>query len=223
MKKLLIIVLIASSFVFYYFLTSEIEGQNVLVSRVIDGDTIVVNDLRARLKGVNAQEKGLIFSKEAENFLISRLENKSVRIERLGEDRYGRILVYIFDEGNVNLDLVKEGYAHAYFYEADKYSIKLDKAEDEARLNGRGLWRQSSNYGCLKILEFDYVSEGGEKLVLENHCSGFDVIIKDEATHIFEERIEKGFWEKDFEKIWNDDGDKLFIWDSEGLVLYYEY
>ena len=49
------------------------------------------------------------------------------------------------------------------------------------------------------------------------------VIIKDDATHIYREILPEGKWEKSFDKIWNDAGDTLYIWDEEGLLMFYRY
>jgi len=58
-------------------------------------------------------------------------------------DRFGRLLryVYLADGTMVNLELVRQGYAHASSYPPDvKHQALLNRAEREAREAGRGLW-----------------------------------------------------------------------------------
>lgn len=90
------------------------------VTRVIDGDTFVVNLLgieeRVRLIGVDTAELRLKQpgAQEAADYLEEQLRWRQVRLE-LGDqsrDRYGRILAYAFIDGaDVGLDLLMEGHA----------------------------------------------------------------------------------------------------------------
>jgi len=108
----------------YEFLDEKITGlieesDMVVVQRVIDGDTIVVdNDTHVRLLGINTPEKGEKYYKEAKEFLEMVSLNKTIKL-KYGKDKtdlYGRTLAYIFmDDANVNKDLVDEGYANLYF------------------------------------------------------------------------------------------------------------
>ena len=71
-KNLLLILLFLVSGLFYYSITgnSTLEVQNAVVQRVIDGDTLVLEDQRkVRLKGINTPEKSTIYFEEAKNFL----------------------------------------------------------------------------------------------------------------------------------------------------------
>lgn len=127
------------------------------VSRVVDGDTLVVSrggkDEKVRLIGVDTPESVdprkpvQCFGAEASRYAKSLLEGRSVRLEAdasQGErDRYGRLLAYVFleDGTNVNLELVRQGYAHEYTYRLPyRYQAEFKAAEREAREAARGLW-----------------------------------------------------------------------------------
>lgn len=122
----------------------------IKVTRVIDGDTIVLENGKVlRYIGIDSPEtrgrKGMeCYAMEAENANKKLVLGKQVRLEKdVSEtDRYGRILRYVFvGKIFVNEYLVKEGYAKAVSYPPDiKYQDKFRKAEKYARQNNKGLW-----------------------------------------------------------------------------------
>ncbi len=133
----------------------EASGS-ALVTKVIDGDTIIVDDkFTIRLIGIDTPETvdprrpvGC-FGKEASNETKSLLSNQRVILEKdvSDTDKYSRLLRYVFlplEEGKllfVNDYLVREGFAKVYTYPPDvKYNEQLREAEKEARENNRGLW-----------------------------------------------------------------------------------
>lgn len=135
-----------------------IEGDKVLVSKVVDGDTIVLADGRTvRLIGIDTPETvdprrpvGC-FGKEASNEAKSLLSGKEIILQKdVSEtDKYKRLLRYIFlplENGQmlfVNDYLVREGFAKVLTYPPDvKYNEQFRQAEKEARENKRGLWQK---------------------------------------------------------------------------------
>ena len=81
------------------------------------------------------------FGARSKNFLNRLLYEKNVTLIAQGEDRYGRVLGNIFsDELNVNMLLVKFGFAWVYDRYAENSS--LYKHQDQAKLDKLGLWRQ---------------------------------------------------------------------------------
>ncbi|MBW2217956.1 MAG: thermonuclease family protein, partial [Deltaproteobacteria bacterium] len=96
------------------------------VVRVYDGDTIKAVgydiEIKVRLVGIDAPETskgkrkaGQPFGRKAEKYLARLVLNKTVDIKGYGSDRYGRILAEIYiDDKNVNLEMVKTGYAEVY-------------------------------------------------------------------------------------------------------------
>jgi micrococcal nuclease len=131
-------------------------GQNFyLCTRVIDGDTIIVNiegkKEKVRLIGVDTPEtvhpnKPVeYFGKEASEFTKKMVEGKKVRLEYDWQkrDKYGRLLAYVFltDGTFLNAEIIKQGYGFAYTKYPFKYLDEFRRYEREARENGRGLWR----------------------------------------------------------------------------------
>lgn len=133
-----------------------IEGERVMVTKVVDGDTIVVNeDTTIRLVGIDTPETvdprrpiGC-FGKEASNKVKTLLTGKIVILEKdVSEtDKYNRSLRYVYlplEDGRtlfVNDYLVREGFAKVYTYPPDvKYNEQFREAEKEAREGKRGLW-----------------------------------------------------------------------------------
>jgi micrococcal nuclease len=127
--------------------TSSTSPDTVYVTRVIDGDTIVLsNGNHVRYIGIDCPEMDTEepFAREATQANRDIVEGKIVRLEKdtSETDRYGRLLRYVYI-GNkfVNLELVRLGLAEAKDYPPDtKYKIFLDAAEAEAKLAGRGMW-----------------------------------------------------------------------------------
>ena len=84
---LLITLLLAINFFYFSSLDSVIEKESVIVSRVIDGDTLVLKDGRTlRLLNINSPEKNSPLSKSSTDFLRY-FENKSIEIEITGQDK----------------------------------------------------------------------------------------------------------------------------------------
>jgi len=227
LKYLIIAILMLSSGIFYYGITgyavTEMTGE--IVSRVVDGDTLELTcGQKVRLKGINTPEKSMMWSLEAEEFVRDLVENKSVEIESFGFDMYGRILAYVFVGGkNLNAEILERGLGTLYYYEKDLHYEELRRAEEFARLNEIGLWKESSNADCLEIVEFK--TDEPEKLVLENRCDyKLEIMFKDDATHIYEAVIvANANFEKEFSHIWNTDGDSIYVYDAEGLLIFYRY
>jgi micrococcal nuclease len=132
-------------------------AANATVEWVVDGDTIDVTvdgrEERVRLIGIDTPESVAhdrpveCFGPEAKARLAELLPaGTEVRLERDVEarDRFGRLLAYVFrsaDDAFVNRLLVAEGYAESRPFEPNlARQGELDRAEDDARQAGRGLW-----------------------------------------------------------------------------------
>lgn len=125
------------------------EGEVVDVARVIDGDTIELqNKKNVRLLGIDAAElsKNECFAQEAVSFLRSLIEGKQILVKgdtlNSNKDKYGRLLRYVFIDGqNMNELLLREGYVYYY----DRYPIELREefaeAENQAKNTRKGLWK----------------------------------------------------------------------------------
>jgi endonuclease YncB( thermonuclease family) len=120
------------------------------VVRVFDGDTVeVVRDpgpeggrterLRIRLHGIDAPERGQPWSRRAREALARRALGKSVRINAVDTDRYGRTVGELYaDDVCVGCELVRDGHVWVYrHYTDDRLLLAL---EADARAARRGLW-----------------------------------------------------------------------------------
>jgi endonuclease YncB( thermonuclease family) len=124
------------------------------VARVIDGDTVVLDDgTRVRLIGVDTPELARDgrpaepLADEATRFTRRFIDSASgrVRLERDGDliDRYGRALAVAWvDQRMLNEALVLKGLARARteFNYSEALKQRLRAAEAEAKAAGRGLW-----------------------------------------------------------------------------------
>ena len=128
------------------------EDRAHLVDRVIDGDTIVIeDDIRIRLIGVDAPEQGECYYQEAKDALIRLVEGKYVTIEKdvEGLDDYGRLLRYVFvvekssilDNTPVNKYMIEKGYTGLLSININReYWGILEYARNQARLKNIGIW-----------------------------------------------------------------------------------
>jgi len=227
------------------------ESKTTYVERVIDGDTIVVeNDIHVRLLGINTPEKGEKYYREAKDFLGMVTLNKTIKLEygKDKTDKYGRELAYVFVNGaNVNKEMVDEGYANFYFPSGkDKYYISFVKAWEHCLTNNKYLCEKSKDKcaDCIELTEFNYKNQ---EIIFYNKCDlACDLTnwnIKDEGRKHFsfgnfilgsnkEAGIIVGnntntkdilYW-KNEDYVWTLTGDSLFLRDKEGkLVLWNNY
>ena len=118
------------------------------VAKVVDGDTLVINGTRIRLEGIDAPEAGQTCKRrllgawacgtEATNALAHLVQDKQVRCEPRGLDKYGRTLAVCFlDQQDVNAWMVRQGLAWAFI----KYSTSYVKEETEAKSLRIGVWQ----------------------------------------------------------------------------------
>ena len=128
-------------------------GSLRTVERIRDGDTIVLEGGEVvRLIGVDTPEtvhprKPVEhFGKEASEFTRSLTVGKRVSLESDAQtapkDRYGRTLAYVRlpDGRMLNLEIVRQGYGHAYVERPFSRMEEFRAAEREAREAERGLW-----------------------------------------------------------------------------------
>ena len=118
------------------------------VTRVIDGDTIVIEgNYRVRYIGIDTPEihpEVEAFGLEAWQVNRELVEGKMVYLEKdVSEvDKYGRLLRYVYvDDVFVNAELVRQGLAQAKAYPPDtEHQDYFEELEQEARQFGKGIW-----------------------------------------------------------------------------------
>lgn len=115
---------------------------NKFVTKIIDGDTVIIEGESVRLLGIDSDERGYPCYNKAKKRIEDLVLNKEVKLEEDGEnkDQYQRYLRYIFLDGkNINLQLVKEGLAVSRFSPQNiKYKQEILAAEKYARENRMG-------------------------------------------------------------------------------------
>ena len=136
--------------VFLVFLFCNIAFATNL--KVIDGDTIILNDEKIRFSGIDTPELNQVCKNgdqkifcgiSVRKILIKKIGNKTPLCIREGKDIYKRTLAECFIDGeSLSSFLVKNGYAFAY----RKYSKKFIEEEEFARTNKLGLWSMKFQY-----------------------------------------------------------------------------
>jgi len=137
--------------------SSASNQETATVTRVIDGDTIVVDErTEVRLIGVDAPESGECFYQEAKEALVELIEGKEVYLKKdvSGIDDFGRLLRYVFvpsessfqDDIFVNDYLLEKGYADILPLSQDRlYRRILTSSRNEAITAHKGMWSACEN------------------------------------------------------------------------------
>lgn len=131
---------------------ANFENRTHLVEKVIDGDTILIeNNIRIRLLNIDAPEINSCYAQEAKEYLTKTLLGKEILLQKdqTAQDSFDRLLRYVFiyeedpekDNLFVNSMLVENGYAQeAYIQPNRTYLAQLQADEREAKENNKGLW-----------------------------------------------------------------------------------
>ena len=141
--------------------------EDILVTKVIDGDTIVLSGGQSlRLIGIDTPETRInkriywqaqrsqkdvqaimSLGKKAGSFTRSLVERQRVRVEFDVEkyDKYNRLLGYVYlkDGSFVNAKIIEAGYANLLSIPPNvKYADLFLRLYQQARENNRGLWKE---------------------------------------------------------------------------------
>ena len=146
-KKILLLIIICS--IFFLFTYNDVKSYEI---KIIDGDTIHLNNEKIRFTGIDTPELKQTCNKnneiiycgiEARKLLIDKIGKNKVHCIRKGKDQFKRTLAECF-VNNLSLSrfLVREGYAFAY----RKYSKKFINDEDYAKRNNKGIWSMKFEY-----------------------------------------------------------------------------
>lgn len=136
--------------ILFIFLSSIIFAITGKVTSVYDGDTITIvtennEKVKIRFYGIDCPEvkPKQEFGIEARNYLNSLIYGKEVSVNVKDKDQYGRVVGEVYlKEKNLNLDMLKQGYAwHYERYAKNRHDYR--DAQKFAVNNKKGLW--SSN------------------------------------------------------------------------------
>ena len=140
---------------FSNIIAEEVSG----IPKIVDGDTILINNYKFRLEGIDAPEMrqkckkeslkisfiiGFTFYKDyncgkvSKEKLKSKIRGSEIKCIFTTKDRYKRYIATCYKEKtNLNQWMVRNGYAIAY----RRYSKKYVPDEDFAKENKLGLWQ----------------------------------------------------------------------------------
>ncbi len=226
------LIIMANTMVFSTISISKFE--EVEISRIIDGDTLELDDGRKiRLVNINTPEKSRPHYEMAIEFL-KKYEGKMVELEVMGSDRYNRVLGRIYTPIYLNLELVEEGLASKFLVIEEETKL-FSKAEEKAIKESIGMWEKSNYFGCF---ETD-IDAKNEKVIMINNCNNINIAswtMKDESRKTYEFKninskeviiyTKEGednertiFWNSNT-NIWNDDRDTLYLFDEDGKIVH---
>ena len=146
---------------FLIFFSNTIAEEISGVPKIIDGDTVHINNFKFRLEGIDAPEMrqqcqkvfleisaivGFNLKKDyscgviSKEKLIDKINNSQIKCVSSGRDRYKRYLATCYkDKINLNKWMVRNGLAVAY----KRYSKDYLRDEIYAKENKLGLWKGS--------------------------------------------------------------------------------
>ena len=133
----------------YQVVQKEKLPDNPIVTRIIDGDNVELNDGKSvRLYGINCPEKNKPFSDEAIDLTTRLTLNKQIRLEfqpNYFKDTYDRIVAYVFiEDTHLNVELVKSGFCEVKIYKKRAkliYQDELLQAQEMAKEEKLGKWK----------------------------------------------------------------------------------
>jgi micrococcal nuclease len=163
------------------------------VVRVVDGDTIVINDgnqITVRLIGVDTPEtvhpsKPVEeYGKEASLFTRNLLKGERIYVvvdpQQRKTDRYGRSLAYVYrapDGLFVNAEIIRQGYGHAYTTYPFKYMEEFRQIERFARQSQKGLWASETATTASKASPIPPVLPSAVKVEPKNESTEADITV----------------------------------------------
>lgn len=160
-------------YIFYVFSGGNPYGKWVLVTKIVDGDTVHVGrgwrNTTVQFLGVDTHEtvhpdKPVEFlGPEASEFTKKTLKGRKVHLEFESSnqmDKYGRLLgyVYLSDGSLFNAELIKRGYARVIAPSYSRYYDEFLNYEREAMAAGRGIW-------ATKVKSIQFPSEKVGKII----------------------------------------------------------
>ena len=145
--------------IFLIWISNVVAEEVSGIPKIIDGDTIHINDYKFRLEGIDAPEMrqqckkeflkissiiGFSFYKDytcgkvSRKKLITKINKSEIKCISTTKDKYKRYIATCF-KGKTNLNqwMVRNGFAIAY----RKYSKKYVSDEEFAKENKLGIWQ----------------------------------------------------------------------------------
>ena len=149
LNKINLFLVISICLIFFFLTYNDVKSYEI---KIIDGDTIHLNNEKIRFTGIDTPELKQICNKnneiincgiQARQLLINKIGKNKVNCVREGKDQYNRILAEWFvNDLSLARVLVREGYAFAY----RKYSKKFIEDENFEKNNNMGMWSMKFEY-----------------------------------------------------------------------------
>ena len=149
LNKINLFLVISICLIFFFLTYYDVKSDKI---KIIDGDTIHLNNEKIRFTGIDTPELKQTCSKnneiiycgiQARQLLINKIGKNKVKCVREGKDQYKRTLAECFvNDLSLSKFLVREGYAFAY----RKYSKKFIEDENFAKNNNMGIWSMKFEY-----------------------------------------------------------------------------
>ena len=149
LNKIKLFLVISICLIFFFLSYNDVKSYEI---KIIDGDTIHLNNEKIRFTGIDTPELKQTCNKNSEiiycgikakQLLIDKIGKNKVTCIRERKDQYKRTLAECFvNDLSLSRFLVREGYAFAY----RKYSKKFIKDEDFAKKNNIGMWSMKFEY-----------------------------------------------------------------------------
>jgi len=149
LNKINLFLVISICLIFFFLTYNDVKSYEI---KIIDGDTIHLNNEKIRFTGIDTPElkqtcnkdnKAIPCGIEARQLLIDKIGKNNITCIREGKDQYKRTLAECFvNDLSLSRFLVREGYAFAY----RKYSKKFIEDENFAKNNNMGMWSMKFEY-----------------------------------------------------------------------------
>ena len=149
LNKIKLFLVISICLIFFFLSYNDVKSYEI---KIIDGDTIHLNNEKIRFTGIDTPELKQTCNKNSEiiycgikakQLLIDKIGKNKVTCIREGKDQYKRTLAECFvNDLSLSRFLVREGFAFAY----RKYSKKFIKDENFAKKNNIGMWSMKFEY-----------------------------------------------------------------------------
>ena len=148
-NKIKVFLLTSICLIFFFVTYFDVKSSEI---KVIDGDTIHLNNEKIRFSGIDTPEIKQTCTKnnevikcgiKAKELLIKVIGNEKIDCVREGKDQYKRTLAECFiNNESLSSYLVRSGYAFAY----RRYSKKFIPDENYAKFNKLGMWSMEFDY-----------------------------------------------------------------------------
>ena len=149
LNKINLFLVISICLIFFFLTYNDVKSYEI---KIIDGDTINLNNEKIRFTGIDTPELKQTCNKnneiiycgiQARQLLINKIGKNKVNCIKEGKDQYKRTLAECFvNDLSLSRFLVRQGYAFAY----RKYSKKFIEDENFAKNNNMGMWSMNFEY-----------------------------------------------------------------------------